>query len=137
MLAPAADSERAGITITTATTQVTFPRKRFRSGHAAYRAWSSRIGPYILLMLPQPDQDLEQRAVSLQPADGGLRVGPEVMPVSSVTLSDGHGRENARRRVLRGLGELGACPPRHADSVDLGCLHRATCGVGAVGRVLR
>jgi hypothetical protein len=47
-------------------------------------------------MLPQPDQDLEQRAVSLQPADDGLRVGPEVMPVSNVTLSDEHGRENAR-----------------------------------------
>jgi hypothetical protein len=42
--------------------------------------------------------------VSLQPADDGLRVGPEVMPVSSVTLSDGHGRESARRPVLRGFG---------------------------------
>ena len=94
------------------------------------RACSSRIGPYILLMLPQPDQDLEQRAVSLQPADDGLRVGPEVMPVSSVTLSDGHGRENARRPVLGRRGELGACPPWHADSVDPGCLHRATCGLG-------
>ena len=74
------------------------------------RACSSRIGPCILLMLPQPDQDLEQRPVSLQPADDGLRAGPEVMPASSVTLSDGHGRENARRRVLRRLGELGALP---------------------------
>jgi len=42
--------------------------------------------------------------VSLQPADDGLRVGPEVMPVSSVTLSDGHGRENARRPVPGRLG---------------------------------
>jgi len=42
-------------------------------------------------MLPQPDQDLEQRPVSLQPADDGLRIGPEVMPVNIVTLSDGHG----------------------------------------------
>jgi hypothetical protein len=67
-------------------------------------------------MLPQPDQDLEQRAVSLQPADDGLRIGPEVTPVSSVTLSDGHRRENARRPVLGRLGELGACPP-------------ATCGL--------
>ena len=55
-------------------------------------------------MLPQPDQDLEQRPVSLQPADDGLRVGPEVMPASSVTLSDGHGRENARRPVLAARG---------------------------------
>jgi hypothetical protein len=93
------------------------------------RACSSRIGPCILLMLPQPDQDLEQRAASLQPADDGLRVGPEVMPVSSVTLSDGHGRENARRPVLGRLGELGGCPPGHAGSVDLGCLHRAMRGV--------
>ncbi len=103
----AADSGRAGITITTAATQVT--RKRFRFAHAAYRAWSSRIGPCILLMLPQLDQDLEQRAVSLEPADDGWRVGPEVMPVS-VTLSGGSGRENARRPVLGRLGELGACP---------------------------
>ena len=55
-------------------------------------------------MLPQPDQDLEQRAVSLQPAEDGLRVGPEVMPVSSVTLSDGHGRENARGSFCAGSG---------------------------------
>jgi hypothetical protein len=80
-------------------------------------------------MLPQPDQDLEQRAVSLRSADDGWKVGPEVMPVSSVTLSDGHGRENARRPVLGRLGELGACPPRHADHVDPGCLRRATCGL--------
>jgi hypothetical protein len=93
------------------------------------RACSSRIGPCILLMLPQPGQDLEQRLVSIQPADDGLKIGPEVMPVSSVTLSDGHGRENARRSVLGRLGELGACPPRHADSVDPGCPHRATCGL--------
>jgi len=51
-------------------------------------------------MLPQPDQDFEQRAVSLQPADDGLKIGREVMPVSSATLSDGYGRENARRPVL-------------------------------------
>jgi hypothetical protein len=87
------------------------------------------MGPCILLMLPQLGQDLEQRAVSLLPAGDGLRVGPGVMPVSSVTLNDGHGRESARRPVLRGLGELGAWPPGHADSVDLGCLHRATCGL--------
>jgi len=107
------------------------------SASAAHRACSSRMGPCILLMLPQPGQDLEQRAVSLQPAGDGLRVGPEVMPVSSVTLSDGHGRENARRPVLGRLRELGACPPGHADGVDPGCLHRATCGVSAVGGVLR
>jgi hypothetical protein len=53
------------------------------------RACSSRMGPCILLMLPQLDQDGEQRPVSLQPADDGLKIGPEVMPVSSVTLSDG------------------------------------------------
>ena len=92
------------------------------------RACSSRMGPCIRLMLPQPGQDLEQRAVSLQPADDGLRIGPEVMSVSSVMLTDGRGRENARRRVLRGLGERGACPPAHAGSVGPGCLHRATCG---------
>ena len=99
------------------------------SASAADCARSSRMGPCILLMLPQAGQDLEQQAVSLQPAGDGLRAGPEVMPVSSVTLSDGHGRENARRPVLGWLGELGACPPRHADSVDPGCLHRATCGL--------
>jgi hypothetical protein len=68
-------------------------------------------------MLPQPDRDLEQRAVSLQPTDDGLRIGPEVMPASSVTLSDGHGRENARRPVLGRLGELGAC--RQATQIAL------------------
>ena len=93
------------------------------------RACSSRIGPCILLMLPQPGQDLEQRAVSPQPADDGLRIGPAVMPTSSVTLSDRHGRMNPRRRVLGRLGELGACAPRHADSVDPGCLHQAMCGL--------
>ena len=66
-----------------------------------------------------------------------MRVGPEVMPVSSVTLSDGHGRENARRPVLGRRGELGACPPWHADSVDPGCLHRAACGVVMSVGVLR
>ena len=80
-------------------------------------------------MLPQPDQDFEQRAVSLQPADDGLKIGREVMPVSSATLSDGYGRENARWPVLGGLGELGACPPGQAGSVGLGCLHRAMCGL--------
>jgi hypothetical protein len=40
-------------------------------------------------MLPQLDQDLEQRLVSIQPTDDGLKIGPEVMPVNSVTLSDG------------------------------------------------
>ena len=98
------------------------------SASAAHRACSSRMGPCILLMLPQPGQDLEQRAVSLQPAGDGLRAGPEVMPVSRVTLSDGHGRENARRPVPGRPGEPGACPPGHADGVDRGCLHRATCG---------
>jgi hypothetical protein len=70
-------------------------------------------------MLPQLDQDLEQRPVSLQPADDELKIGPEVMPVNIATPSGGTGRENARRPVLRGLGELGACPPGHASSVDL------------------
>lgn len=66
----------------------------------------------------------------LQPADDELKIGPEVMPVNIATPSDGTGRENARRPVLRGLGELGACPPGHASSVDLGCLlHRAACGL--------
>ncbi len=68
------------------------------------RACSSRIGPCILVMLPQLDQDLEQRAVSLQPADDGLRVGPAVMPVSSVTLSDGHGGENGAGPFWDGSG---------------------------------
>jgi hypothetical protein len=74
------------------------------------RACSSRIGPCILLMLPQPGQDLEQRLVSIQPADDGLKIGPEVMPVSSVTLSDGHGRENApvRSGPARGARRLPA-----------------------------
>ena len=84
--------QRAGITITTATTQVTFPRKRFRSAHAAHRAWSTRLGPRILLMLPQLDQDLEQQPVSLQPADDELKIGREVMPVNIATPSDGTGR---------------------------------------------
>jgi hypothetical protein len=66
--------------------------------------------------------------MNLQPAGDGLRIGPEVMPVSSVTLRDGHGRESARRPVLGRLGELGDSPPRYADSVDPGCLHRVTCG---------
>jgi hypothetical protein len=55
-------------------------------------------------MLPQLDQDLEQRPVSLQPADDELKIGPEVMPVNIATPSDGTGRENARRPVLRGSG---------------------------------
>ena len=56
--------------------------------------------------------------MSLQPADDGLRIGPEVMPVSSVTLSDGHGRENAQVALIR------LPPPGHVR-------------VCAVGRVLR
>lgn len=132
----AADSERAGITITTAATQVTFPRKRFRSAHAAYRAWSSRIGPCILLMLPQLDQDLEQRPVSLQPTDDGLKIGPEVMPVSSVALSDGPGRENARRPVLRGLGSSALAQGTQIALIWVASTGRRA-GVSAVRRVLR
>ena len=41
-------------------------------------------------MLLQPDQGREQRPMRLQPADDGLKIGPEVMPVSSVTLGDRH-----------------------------------------------
>jgi hypothetical protein len=55
-------------------------------------------------MLPQPGQDLEQRAVSLQSASDGLKIGPEVMPADSVTLSDGHGRENAAGPFWVGSG---------------------------------
>ena len=33
------------------------------------RAYPGRMGRCILLMLPQLDQDLEQRPLSLQPAD--------------------------------------------------------------------
>ena len=50
-------------------------------------------------MSPQLDQDLEQRPVSLQPTDDGFKIGPGVMPVNSVTLSDGHGHTAGRTRV--------------------------------------
>ena len=36
-------------------------------------------------------------------------------------------RETLPTRSARAR-ELGACPPRRADSVDPGCLHRAACG---------
>ncbi len=77
------------------------------------------------LDVPQLDQDLGQRLVSLRPAGDGLKIGSAVMSAGSVTLSGGRGRETVRRPVLLGLGEFGACPPGHADGVDLGCLRRA------------
>jgi len=55
-------------------------------------------------MSPQLDQELEQQPVSLLPGDGGPKISPGVMPAHSVTLSDGHGRENARRPVPSGPG---------------------------------
>jgi hypothetical protein len=55
-------------------------------------------------MLPQPGQDLEQRPVSLQATDDGWKIGPEVMPVRSVTLSDGHGRRTRAGPFLAGSG---------------------------------
>jgi hypothetical protein len=39
--------------------------------------------------------------------------------------------------VLAGSGSSALALQGNADSVDPGCLYRATCGVGAVGRVLR
>ena len=62
-------------------------------------AYSSRIGPCILLVSPQLDQDLEQRPVSLQRTDDGFKIGPRVMPVNSVTLSGGHGYTAGRTRA--------------------------------------
>jgi hypothetical protein len=88
-------------------------------------------------MLPQLDQDLEQRLVSIQPTDDGLKIGPEVMPVNSVTLSDGHGRESARRPVLRGFGSSALA--RHGTHIALIWVASTgpRAGVSAVGRVLR
>ena len=62
-------------------------------------ACSIRIGPCILLMSPQLDQDLEQRPVSLQPTGDGFKIGPGVMPVNSVMLSDGRGHTAGRTRA--------------------------------------
>ena len=50
-------------------------------------------------MSPQLDQDLEQRPVSLQPTGDGFKIGPGVMPVNSVTLSDGRGHTAGRTRA--------------------------------------
>jgi hypothetical protein len=62
------------------------------------------MGPCILLMLPRLNQDLEQRPVSLQATDDGWKIGPEVMPVSSVTLSGRHGRRARADPFCAGSG---------------------------------
>ena len=66
--AHATDGVLPPITMASAVTPGTFPRKRLPSAHAAYRALSSG-------------------SVSL----GHRRVGLKVLPIASVTLGDGHG----------------------------------------------